>query len=170
MANYPTISVSALNNLKIIVDNARDDPSYLDGRRAPYDKPTRELLKSLIADPILIATLPDEKPQGQQKRGAKKKQPNPRIEALDAEFKELRQEIKSLKADAAGLESHDRIQIVKTRAALVEKMLTMEERINNLKKMDKFIATVIQLMDDELPQDVRMNILEKLEPFAEEES
>ena len=169
MANYPTISISALNNLKIVLDNARHDPTYLDGRKAPYDKPTRELLKSLIADPILEVTVPESKPEGQQKRGAKSKKTQITISELDKEYDELRGYIQDIKRDINGLEPNEKIQVIKTHAALIEKMLGMKERIKNLKKMDQFIATVIQLMEDELPQDLRMKVLEKLEPFADEE-
>lgn len=167
--DYPTLSLTQLQKFKTVLDNAKGDPKYLDGRICPYDKTTREILKSLIADPVVAATLGDAPERGRKKSGAPKKGPTISTDELEKEFQELREEIKTLKADAKGLEPHERIQIVKTRAALIEKILSMKERIVNIKKMEEFIAKVIQLMEDELPQDVRLKVLEALEPYAEEE-
>lgn len=167
MEKYPTVNLAQLQKLKTIITNANDDPKYLDGRICPYDAPTRVLIASLLPDPVVAATL-GSLPEGRGKTGPKRK-PGINIADLEKEFNELRDEIKNLKTDAKGLESHERIQIVKTRATLVEKILSMKERIENIKKQQDFIAVVIQVMEDELPQELRLKIIEKLEPFAAEE-
>ena len=168
MDKYPTVSLTELQKLKAIVQNANDDPKYLDGRICPYDKPTREMLKSFVNDPIVSATLEHSGPE-RKKVGAPKKSPALPLDELEKEFDELRKEINTLKTDAKGLEPHERIQVVKTRASLIEKILQMKERISALRSKEKFIAVVIEIMQDEMPQENRLRILEKLEPFAEEE-
>lgn len=165
MEKYPSISLTELQKFKTIIDNISTDPSYLDGRKCPYDASTRNLLKSFVIDPVVQATLGN-LPEGRQKSGPKPRSPSIPISELEKEFNELRQEIQQLKLDAKGLEPHERIQVVKTRAALVEKILSMKERIENIKKQQDFIATVIQIMEDELPQELRLKVIEKLEPFA----
>ena len=170
MDKYPTISLTELTKLKTIIQNAADDPKYLDGRICPYDKPVRDFLKSLILDPVVSATLAPQKIGVERgKVGAPKKGPALPMSELEKEFNELRQEITTLKTDAKGLEPHERIQVVKTRAALIEKIIAMKERIINMKEIQAFKATVIQIMEDELPQESRLRVLEKLEHFAEEE-
>ncbi len=168
MDKYPTISLTELQKFKTIVTNVSNDPTYLDGRVCPYDKTTRELLKTFVLDPVVEATLV-EKPDGRKKSGRPLKNSGIPIGELEKEFNDLREEIRQLKLDAKGLEPHERIQVVKTRAALVEKILSMKERIESIKKQQDFISIVIQLMEDELPQDLRLRIIEKLEPFAAEE-
>lgn len=168
MDKYPTVSLTELQKLKAIITSASSDPKYLDGRICPYDKPTRELLKSLIPDPIIEATLP----KGGEERGQvgrPKAQPALPISELEKEFNDLRTEIQELKTDAAGLEPNEKIQVVKTRAALVERILVMKERITNLNLINRFMATVIQIMEDELPQESRLRVLAKLEEFKEKE-
>lgn len=167
--NYPTLSLTQIQKIKTVLDDATNDPKYLDGRICPYDRETRELLKSLIPNPVVSATLSDAGDRGRKKSGAPRKGPTIPTSDLEKEFQELREEIKTLKADAKGLEPNERIQIVKTRAALIEKILSMKERIVNIKKMEEFISQVIQLMEDELPQDLRLKFLNALEPFAEQE-
>lgn len=166
MDKYPTVSLTELTKLKTILENA-SDPKYLDGRVCPYDKETRELLKSMIVNPVVAATITSSPTKGQV--GAPKKGPVLPMGELSREFNDLRTEIQQLKTDATGLEPHERIQVIKTRAALVEKIISMKERIDNILKMQKFTATVIQIIEDELPQESRLRVLEKLEPFTEEE-
>ncbi len=168
MDKYPTMSVTELQKLKAVITSAASDPKYLDGRVCPYDKPTREILKSLIPDPIIAATL-GKAGEDRGNVGRPKKLPALPMSELEKEFNDLRKEIQELKTDAKGLEPHERIQVVKTRAALVEKILSMKERITNINLMNKFVATVIQILEDELPQEIRLRILDKLEPFKEEE-
>lgn len=166
---YPTISVSELQKLKVILTNAGDDPKYLDGRVCPYDKPTRELLKQLVPDPIVQATLGTAGEERGQV-GRPKKQAALPMDELEKEFNELRTEIQQLKTDAVGLEPNERIQVVKTRAALVEKILSMKERITNINRINKFTALVIQTMEDELPQDARLRVIAKFAEYKEEEN
>lgn len=166
---YPTISINELEKLKVIITNASDDPKYLDGRICPYDKPTRELLKSLIPDPIVTATLGTAGEERGQV-GRPKSGPVLPMSELEKEFNELRTEIQQLKTDAQGLEPNEKIQIVKTRAALVEKILAMKERITNINRMNKFTALVIQTMEDELPQESRLRVIAKFEEYKEEEN
>lgn len=167
MEKYPTISLTELQKLKTILNNASDIPKYLDGRICPYDAATREILKELAQPPAVASLGVAGEPRGQV--GAPKKGPILPISELEKEFEDLRKEIQELKADAKGLEPNEKIQIVKTRAALVEKILSMKERITNVKKTQNFIAVVMQILEDELPQEARLRVIEKLEPYAEEE-
>lgn len=167
MDKYPTLSMSELTKLKTVLTNAEQNPKYLDGRICPYDADVRELLKSLVPNPIVSATT-EPVSLGRKKAGAPRKSVISMGE-LEKEFDDLRKEIQTLKNDAKGLEPHERIQVVKTRAALIEKILSMKERIGNINKVDKFIATIIGIMEDELPQEARLRVLDKLEPYAEEE-
>lgn len=169
MDKYPTISLTELQKLKTIIDNAEADARYLDGRICPYDKPTRELLKKLVPNPIVEATLA-EAGENRGQVGRPKKGPAIPMEELEREFDDLRKEIQQLKTDAKGMEPHEKIQVIKTRAALIEKILSMKERIGNINKVDKFMALVIEVMEEELPQESRLRVIEKFDEFREEEN
>lgn len=168
MDKYPTLSLTELQKLKTVIDNASQDPKYLDGRIAPYDKPTRELLKKLVPDPVVQATL-GEAGEVRGQAGRKKKGPAIPMDELEREFDDLRKEIQTLKADAKGMEPHERLQVVKTRAALIEKILSMKERIGNINRVDKFMALVISVIEDELPQESRLRVIDKFAEYKEEE-
>tara|TARA_Y100001001_G_scaffold138359_1_gene140493 strand:- start:10694 stop:11197 length:504 start_codon:yes stop_codon:yes gene_type:complete len=167
MEKYPAISLTELEKIKNVVEQAQNDPKYLDGRTAPYDKKTRELLKSFVLDPIVAATIEPGVQKG--KVGRPKKQGLISMSELEKEFDELRGYINDLKKNVKGLEPHEQIQVVKTHAALIEKILSMKERISNINKVDKFMAVVIELMETELPQESRLRVIEKLEEYKTEE-
>jgi hypothetical protein len=99
MDKYPTVSLTELQKLKTIIRNASEEPKYLDGRVCPYDKPTRELLKSLVPDPIIEATL-GVAGEDRGQVGRPKKAPALPMSELEKEFNDLRTEIQSLKTDA----------------------------------------------------------------------
>lgn len=168
MDKYPPISLIELTKIRAILENAQQDPNYLRGDVCPYDEATRNMIKGLIPDPVVLATL-GAKPEGRKKAGAPRRTPGIKIEEIEEEFKALRAEINGLVADAKGLEPNERVQIVRVRSALLEKIISMKERIESIKKQEDFIATVIQVMEDELPQELRLVVIEKLEPFAAEE-
>lgn len=167
MEKYPSLSLTELQKIANVLEHAKTDPRYLDGRVAPYDKPIRDLLKSMIPNAVVAATVASEEEKG--KVGRPKKGPVLSMTELEEEFNDLRKEIQTLKTDAKGLEPHERIQVVKTRAALIEKILSMKERIGNINKVSKFVATVIELMETEVPQEGRLRIIDKLAEFKEEE-
>ena len=167
MDKYPTISLTELQKFKTILENAKSDPKYLDGRIAPYDKPVREMLKSMVSNPVVAATVEDGPKR--QKAGAKSKKAIISMTELEQEFNDLRTEINTLKTDAKGLEPHERIQVVKTRAALIEKILAMKEKIGNINKVDKFMTTVMQILEDHCNQDQRLIIIDLLEEYSEKE-
>lgn len=167
MEKYPAISLTELQKIVNVVEQSKNDPKYLDGRVAPYDKQTREALRGLIPDPVVSATIKAGEEKG--KVGRPKKDPVLPMSELEKEFDDLRKEIQSLKTDAKGLEPHERIQVVKTRAALIEKILSMKERIGNINKVNKFTATVMDILETELPQEARLRVIEKLAEYKEEE-
>tara|TARA_Y100001970_G_scaffold249717_1_gene320601 strand:- start:11777 stop:12280 length:504 start_codon:yes stop_codon:yes gene_type:complete len=167
MEKYPAISLTELEKIKNVVEQAENDPKYLDGRIAPYDRKTRELLKSFIPDPVAAATIEPGAQKG--KVGRPKKNGMISMTELEKEFDELRGYINDLKKNVKGLEPHEQIQVVKTHAALIEKILSMKERISNINKVDKFMATVIEMMEAELPQESRLRVIEKLDEYKTEE-
>jgi hypothetical protein len=71
--------------------------------------------------------------------------------------------------DSKGLMPADKIQILKTRAALVEKMITLEERSTNIKKVSMFMSVVMGILDDAFTDEQRQIFMKRLAPFEQED-
>lgn len=167
MMKYPTLDLEQLMSAIQVIEHSVEDDKYLDPAECPYDEDIRKRLNKLSL--WITSTQAGQKaakeaePVGRPKSG-----PALPIEELEKEVQEIRTELAQLKLDSRDLDTADRIQIIKTRAALMEKMIAMKERTNNLKKQAAFVSNVISLMEDLMEQSQREEMIKRLEPYLDE--
>lgn len=163
---YPSIGLNDLTNFIHIIEQAIEDPTYLDITQCPYDKEIMERLRKLVdwTHPLAGKTTEEQK----NPVGRPSKQVILPIDEVQKEVEDIRKDLNQLKLDSTGLETADKIQIIKTRAALVEKIIAMKERIGSIKKQQNFISTVIGVMEDVMEQKQREEVIKKLEPYIDE--
>lgn len=163
---YPEIDIQDLNNVIKLIEDVTENPDMLDPANCPYDEDVQTKLKKISGwmHPAARASVEKEKnPVGRPKAG-----PVLPVDEVEKEIDDLRKDITQLKLDAKGLETADRIQIIKTRATLVEKMIAMKERTTNVKKQMQFVQNVIALMEDVMDQKQREVMIERLKSYLEE--
>jgi hypothetical protein len=163
---YPTIDIEEFDKIAKLLEDCISDPKALDPAICPYDEAIVAKLRKLTnwLHPAARASVdPDKNPVGRPKKA-----PILPIDEVEKEVDEIRKEIAQLKIDAKGLETADRIQIIKTRATLVEKIIAMKERITNVKKQQKFISDVMALLEDVLEQGQREEFIKRLSTYLEE--
>lgn len=173
---YPTINLGALASLTTIKQQSEAHEDYLDREECPYDEDTRDtlrrlLLKEVVVEEKVIERIVEkvvEKPVPDGKRGPRTKD-GPDVSEVQKEVDELRQELRQLKIDGKGLQVGDKIQIIKTRAGLIEKMAAMSERVVNIKRMSNFQSAVLGILDDLMNDDQRQEFMRRMEPYAENE-
>lgn len=166
---YPPLDLDQLMSAIFVIEASVDDVNYLDPATCPYDAEIRKRLNKLslwITSNQAAAPKPaiEPAPVGRPRSG-----PVLPVEEIEKEMDEIRKEIGQLKLDSKDLETADRIQIIKTRAALVEKIIAMKERTNNLKKQAAFVSNVIGIMEDILEQPQRDEMIKRLEPYLDAE-
>lgn len=178
---YPNLDLGALASLMAIRNQSELFPDYLERKDCPYDSDTKVQLKKLIEVrevEKVVEKIIERKVEiaakaaegGGKGRKVKPKTSGVDLEMVSKEIQEIRDELRTLKTDSLGLDTGDRIQIIKTRAALVEKMIAMDERNNNLKKQSQFFSTVLGILDDLIPEEGRKAFMKRIEPFAREET
>jgi hypothetical protein len=155
---------------------ARED--YLTSDDCPYDQDTREQLTKLLAPKIVEVEKVVEKivekkvevvtqaAEGGGKRGPKPKSSGVDMDGVAKEIQSIRDELKELKLNSKALQTADKIQIIKTRAALIEKLISMDEKTNNQRKVGQFMSLVLTILDDLVPEDGRQEFMKRLEPIA----
>lgn len=180
---YPNLNLGALASLMAMRQQMELHEDYLDNKACPYDDDTREQLKRLLAPRIVEKEVIKEvevvrnvevvrqAAEGAGKRGPKIK---PRSSGVDMdlvakEMQDIRDELKQLKLDAKSLQTSDKVTIIKTRAALVEKLIVMDEKVNNQRKIGLFMSTVMTILDDLMPEENRQAFIKRLEPLAASE-
>jgi len=167
MNSYPPLRLAVLQGLKDIKDGLQSDPSFLENEECPYDEETVRMLKDLLATKIVekevIREVEVEKKAG---RGRPRKDAALSEEDQDHVKNELKKLIDGLNAlSTAGQEASAVVQITRTKATLIEKLLQMQERIYNVKKMSEFQTVIISILDDLVDEKGREIFLKRLEPY-----
>lgn len=182
---YPQLEPRALTALTTIKQLLEADAGYLDDPSCMYDDDLKTQLKRLlepkeiivekevvvekiIEKKVEVAALAAEGGKTGPK-GPTKKAGSTNIDAVSAELKEVMKDLREMKLNAKTLQPADRIQVFKTQVALIEKMLTMEERATNIKKVSMFMSVVMGILDDAFTDEQRQNFMKRLEPFAKDE-
>lgn len=171
--NYPTLRIGVLQGLAGLKAACDAEPGYLRKPDCPYDNDTKDMLEKLFK-PVEIEVVKEvvvEKPaRGKVGRPSKKNELTAdEASEVEEETKELLKELRALDKNAAGelkdLDTATKLQIFKTRAMLLEKLVTLRERQTNARKVIEFQQTVVSILDELVPEDMRPEFLKKLEPF-----
>jgi hypothetical protein len=164
--DYPKINVKEIAKLVSIIEQASSDESYFDPASCPYDEGTINLLKRLleVAEKAVCTTTAPQR----GKVGRPSKQPIIPMDEVEKEIDEIRQELTNLKVEGQTMETKDRIQVIKTRAALIERVLGMKTEIGGLKQYNSFIKTVIGIMEEHLDGPEREKVLLELKNYVEQ--
>lgn len=178
---YPKIDLGSMAALTTVRQQMTLFEDYLTHADCPYDKDTRGRLERMFAPNVVekvvekiverkAKTVLAEKAAEGGKTGPKLKGSGVDLDAVSTEIQGLRTELTQLKMDSKTLQTADKISIIKTRAALVEKLVSMDEKTNNLKRQALFQSTIMGILDDLVPSDRRVEFLARLRPFAAEEA
>lgn len=140
----------------------------LDSPDCPYDNETKETLRALLA-PIEVETIVEKEVyvQGRNPQG----RPSKNVELSDEDKTKLTTQIQDLikaldeMGTGVGLETGERIQITKTKAALLKDLLSMRERNTASQKVEEFMESVIGILNDFVSENDRATFLKRLEPF-----
>lgn len=166
--SYPTIKATDLPKLVSIVEQAAADPKYLDPASCPYDEKSINNIKRILEVCSTIGQYAVERgPPARGKVGRPTKGPSIPIDEVEREVDEIRKELADLKVDGQTMETSDRIQVIKTRAALIERVIGMKERIADVKRYHSFVQTVIGIMEQHLSPKERETVLEELKQHVE---
>ena len=162
--SYPPLRLAVLTGLATIKENLES----LDDAACPYDPETIELLKKLLAPEVKTVTV-EKEVHVEAKAGRGRPSKDVRLSEEDQQkltdgIKELINALDDM-GTGEGLETNERIQISKTKAALLNQLLQMRERNVSAQKMEEFINVVIGLLDDLVTEENRDIFLRRLEPY-----
>lgn len=177
---YPNLNLGALASLMTLRQQMEVHPNYLTLPECPYEEDTVEQIERIMAPQIIEKEVIVEREvivekrievaakaaDGGGKRGPKQKSPGVDVDAVAQEIQDIRQELKQLKIDGKALQTADKIQIIKTRATLVEKLISMNEKVTNQRQMSLFMSTVMTILDDLVEEEGRQEFMRRLETYA----
>ncbi len=157
---YPTIDLNAVMGLLPIKEQLSSNPDYLDNPDCPYAVDVRDTLKILFPPAVV------EKKRSTKTGGTGKNQiTEDQAQLIEAEAMGLLKELQDLKAPVGkGMDHDTKISIIKAKTALIEKVIGVQERFYNIRKVSTFMKDIIGILES-LDPDTRHLFQEKLEPY-----
>lgn len=144
---YPPLPDRAVWAVDIILQNAQEDPEYLEF--SPYTAEEIETLQKLSNGVLEAEDL--EELTGEDKWARLERESNTLFKALTMAGKDLQT------ADQA-----QKMAYFRTATSLLDKIVGIQERTANLKQIHKFHNTVLAVMEDTLEPGQRTAVLDRL--------
>lgn len=149
MRHYPDLSQKLLVPLRVVREQLRLDPGYLDDPACPYHTDVLELLKHLAP------AAPEVSGQFLRRSGSKH-------EILEDEAQQLYLEIRDFGQKLKVDDVTERMSYYRTRTALLEKLISLTERAASMGEIQRFQDVVMGILEDMLSPDQRAEALERL--------
>lgn len=167
MSKYPALRLAALSALVELQKDLAADPKFLEHEECPYDNDTKEVLRALITPRTVevtvekVVTTGAAPGRGRPSKDVKLSEEDQQT-ILDGIKKTLK-ELDELGID--GAEINEKVQIAKTRTALLGELLKMQERHYSISKTQEFIETVIGILEDLCDEKTRETFMSRIEAY-----
>lgn len=175
MSTYPTLRLGVLQALAGLKASFDVDQEFLRKPDCPYDSDTVDLLERMFEPKTVevikevAVTKPERGKVGRPKKAGELSEDD--AAEVEEEAKTLLRELRGLGKGAEGelktLDTGTKLQIFKTQAMLMEKLVSLRERFTNVRKVAHFQQTVMSILDELIEEDKRDEFLKRIEPFRE---
>lgn len=145
---YPTIRDDQVLILNVVVQNLEKDPGYLDHPECPYS----EQVKQFFRKRSVPATVEDLF-SGDEDREI----------VLDRQVEKLINDLEAFANQLGNADHSEKLQYFKTKTVLVEKLISMRERVFNLKELNEFRGAVIQFLDEVCTKDQITDFMKRID-------
>lgn len=171
MTTFPTLRIGVLQSICELKDKFNANDTLFDGKDCPYDAETIAALRQIFKIKIVETTI--EKIIEREVTGARGR---PKVDSklseedqqtVEESARELLDQLKTLGEGEKGLDTQTKIQIIKTKATLIEQILKIRERLFNVKRSSQFQTVVIGILDDLMDEDRRDAFMKRIEPYRE---
>lgn len=156
---YPPLEAGSVTAVRAALSQMRRHPDWLDRKECPYDVPTRlglaELLRALPASSVDPPSAEDVEEDAD------------RYTALERDATTMLRDLRTLTRDFAAGDTKERLTSFKVAAGLMEKLIDIGERANNLRDISHFQRAVVRVFDQVLTPPQRTQALRLLEIEAE---
>ena len=145
---FPPIQDTSVSQYEVVFTNLRVDPKYLDNPECTYS----ELVKDFFRKHAL----------GAASVGGSIFDGKERSDAIEDQIGELIKDLNDLAGQLKSSDHSERLQYYKTKASLIEKLISMRERTHNLKEVSEFQSLVMGFLDDLCTKEQISQLLKRL--------
>jgi hypothetical protein len=146
---YPAVDDGLLTPFRVLRLLFRANPDLFERSQCPYPEDTKAFLKGMIegtggVDPERKSFL-----DGAEDVYA----------ALEEQIALTLEDIRILEGNQSRLDQRDKVQFLKAKPALLEKLIELRERVNNMKTLSTYMKKVYAFIDKQLTPDQRTQLM-----------
>lgn len=162
--SYPPLRMAVINGMISLKEQVEANPDYL--KASPYDQETIDVLDRLFKPKIVeVEKIVEVKVDAKPTRG----RPTKDIQLGEEDEIHLTREIKKMLEAIEKMEVSDnmevpqKIAITKNKRELLDSVLKMRERETTVRKTEEFKETVINILQDLVPEKDREIFMKRLD-------
>ncbi len=134
MPFYPKITEDSVLTMTLVRQNLENDPKYLDHKDCPYSDVIKKFFRVGIVP--LQAETTDIFADGND------------LETVEQQIKLVLSDLGAMAAQMIGADTNERLNYLRIKTPLLEKLIAMQERIFNLKELAQFRTTVLNGLEE----------------------
>ena len=149
--NYPSIDDGYLTPLRVLRLLYKSNPDLFDRPECPYSGDQVVFLRGLIeggSEPV--------------ERESFLAKADDKYEALGEQIALTLEDIRTLEGNLNKLDQRDRVQFLKAKPGLLEKLIELQERTTNMRSLSEFMKRVYTFIDKEMTPDQRTSLMKAL--------
>lgn len=155
MAFYPNIRPETIMSLTAVVGMMEKEPGYLDSPECPYSDDIKNFFRKKI----------------EYGGSGKKEVPDIfKLEEGESDLDKLKEQIQAIINDLEDFgrkldvsDSTDKMGYFRTKTALIDKLVNMQERVYNIKEVQDFRNTILAFMSEVLTKDQVTQFMQRLD-------
>jgi len=145
---YPKIREDEILKLNVVVKSLEKDPTYLDHPDCPYPDTVKDFFRKQAA-PVEVEDLFG----GDEEKEI----------LIDRQVEQLINDLEAFSKQLTNADHSEKLQYFKTKTTLLEKLVTMRERVFNLKELNEFRGTILAFMDEVCTKDQVTELMKRLD-------
>lgn len=146
---YPRIPEETILMVNRVFRTLSENPDYLNDPACPYP----DVVKTFFNRQQTVASLPAAADEGEADE----------VASVEKQIRKLISDLDTFASNLKVDDTSERLQYLKTKAGLVEKLIGYQERITNLKQINEFRSIVVQFMDELLTKDQITTFMQRID-------
>lgn len=145
---YPTVREETILSLNVVVQALERDPTYLDNPDCPYS----DTIKAFFRTKAAVSEAPIDLFADEED-----------LVVIDQQIQAVINDLEAFSKTLGNADHSEKLAYFKTKTTLIEKLISMKERVFNLKEVNEFRNTVLSLLDDVCDKDQVTKFMQSLD-------
>ena len=146
MAFYPKLDESSFFQFKVVVENMLKDEDYLKADECPYPPAMKDFFMSLRPPEVSDVFSGDDD-----------------VLVIEEQIQKIINDLESMSPAIAKSDPGEKMNYFKIKAALYDKLISMQEKTMNLKEINEFRNIILEFMHESLTKDQITALMHRLD-------